>query len=272
MYDSSCICRFSCLNNNSFFRCLKGLVALASFTQRLQDELDEVISEIDCSNVVQREEAVVSDDDADDDEMRVVHSTPHLLREINDALKAHSTPFADRMHHEPITPFADAVTDVRSPGGTTTYDVSSSTKFASIAELVSVDYSRWTGRCRSNETSMAEVLTRYYGVKPIDAKYKKEQLNSISIVHVLEVVLRPDTPVQFVMAGVEKVASILGINFEKSKSMEPCEDQDLECCSHAVLRITEPCYVNGLGSDKGNVKWTELDVQVNALPALCAAQ
>ena len=95
-------------------------------------------------------------------------------------------------------------------------------------DLSSVDYSRWAGRCyiSNNDIASHETLVRYFGLQSYDHKKlntcRPKESNimsddgdtSVSVVHILEIVLRPDTPTQLVMSGVAKVASVLQLVYE----------------------------------------------------------
>jgi hypothetical protein len=152
-----------------------------------------------------------------------------------------------------------------------------------VVEVSAADYSRWTGRCdvSDNTTLMTKVLTRYYGLEPtalsgITHPYshslthshthnthpapaspspspspsRTHSLTQASIVHILEVVLRPDTPTHFIMMGVERVASLLHLRYESI--MSSSEDVAWSPNVHTSTTSEDPHYrSSGSGSGSG---------------------
>lgn len=80
-------------------------------------------------------------------------------------------------------------------------------------ERIIGDYSHWAmpidhySKCKS---LTAEILDGYYGLRAAlsgQGSFAVPNGFEVIVVHVLEIILRPDTPLKVVMAGVGKVAS-----------------------------------------------------------------
>jgi hypothetical protein len=80
-------------------------------------------------------------------------------------------------------------------------------------ERILGDYSHWAMPVDSYSKSVtltAEILEGYYGLKEALSGKGSFAIPSgleVMVVHVLEIILRPDTPLKVVMAGAAKVAS-----------------------------------------------------------------
>lgn len=86
---------------------------------------------------------------------------------------------------------------------------------AIVDERILGDYSHWavpvdSPNCDSGYVAN-EILGGYYGLRSAlsgNGSFSPPSDLEVKIVHVMEVILRPDTPLKVVMAGVAKVASV----------------------------------------------------------------
>jgi hypothetical protein len=174
-----------------------------------------------------------SDDNIYGEELNTFYSTLSLTKEIDKICQDSLSSY--HMRQEQLTPASQLVSRVFSPGGKTSFNMDKLINSNSITELAAADYSRWMGRCVASEAMMAEVLTRYFGLQPpfsppytttnstgsnnsssssTGSNSNPNQPKSKSaVVHILEIILRPDTPTPFIMTGVEKVASLLHLEY-----------------------------------------------------------
>ena len=188
--------------------------------------------------------------------------------------------------------------DVRTPGGRKRpsshredddQDVMvANNSLTSIIDISSVDYSRWTGRCclsQEDGSFVNKELQRYFGLKQNnfyhqmiqdilllnnENTHNKRLLYDAYIVHILEIILRADTPIKYIMTGVAKVASLLNLEYEEVPSYsndshytevdDDVVDQDDCCCCHVVLKKS----ITSLSHDKDD-DWSYIDVQVRQI-------
>lgn len=220
------------------------------------------------------------DDNLKEEERLTKQTTEYLLEQ----LETHSAVTSCK---ESLTPPSSSekvkVSALFSPGGSSAvghmhHHSTSPSAAVSVMDLCSADYTRWSGR--SNVTGEThEVLSQYIGLHhstPSGDNRNESDSSSSSrvgseyLVHILEIILRPDTPTKLVMVAVAKVAAQLQLKYldmspslygterftHHTKGLNSCSGGS---CGHARLSHT----THGVEASES---WSYVDVQASGLP------
>mmetsp|Transcript_23871 Transcript_23871/g.35021 ORF Transcript_23871/g.35021 Transcript_23871/m.35021 type:complete len:876 (+) Transcript_23871:38-2665(+) len=255
---------------------------LAELTHELEQELDTAMMKVSEDMSMEYTVETSDSDDNDglsDDEMMLYQSTSVLLEELS-SLSIES--LVSSPHCKPSP--AERVAEPSSFGGSlNTMSVQeslpTSTPVLPVDGHILGDYSDWSLLPVDEGDKAQDILSSYFGLRPALSGLGSHSLvgHTASIVHILEVILRPDTPLKVIIAGVAKVASVERLRFEEVS--HPDDDEEVGettrgqvkrvrphgtdgCSGHAVVRCRQQKPARRVEAADEPTGWDAIDVQV----------